>query len=113
MTDYKSTDYLISHMWHSIGKGPIWSFLEMEILRKIGEMLKKWKKKDFPYFDVLGHQKHLYAGRILKKSLQGSGDTPFYKEIKGPLGQFLLQPCTMSVKERKNKFPTQKLWYTS
>ncbi len=29
------------HMWHSIGKEPIWSFLEMEILRKIGEIVKK------------------------------------------------------------------------
>ncbi len=31
-------------MWNSIGKGPIWSFLEIKILRKIGEMVKKSKK---------------------------------------------------------------------
>ncbi len=31
-------------MWHSVGKGPIWSFLETEILRKIGEMVKKSEK---------------------------------------------------------------------
>ncbi len=48
----------ITHMWHSAGKGPIWSFLETEILRKVDEMVKKSKKKDFPYFEVLGHQKH-------------------------------------------------------
>ncbi len=34
---------LKKNMWHSIGKGPIWSFLETEILRKIGEMVKKSK----------------------------------------------------------------------
>ncbi len=28
-------------MWHSIGKRPIWAFLETEISRKIGEMVKK------------------------------------------------------------------------
>ncbi len=59
-------------MWHSVGEGAIWSLLEMEILRKIGEMVKKLKKNDFPYFLVLGHQKHPYVGRILKKSLRGS-----------------------------------------
>ncbi len=57
-------------MWHSVGKGLIWSFPETEILSKIGEMVKKLKKKDFPYFDVLGHQKHPYVGRILRKSLE-------------------------------------------
>ncbi len=31
-------------MQHSIGKGPTWSFLETEILRKIGEMVKTSKK---------------------------------------------------------------------
>ncbi len=31
-------------MWHSIGKGPIWSFLETEILRKIGEIVEESKK---------------------------------------------------------------------
>ncbi len=31
-------------MWHSIGKGPIWSFPETEILKKIDEMFKKLKK---------------------------------------------------------------------
>ncbi len=41
-------------MWHSVGKGPIWLFLETKILRKIGEMVKK-AKKDFPYFGTLGH----------------------------------------------------------
>ncbi len=34
-------------MWHSIGKGPIWSFLETEILRRIGEVEKKLKKMIF------------------------------------------------------------------
>ncbi len=32
------------YMWHFIGKGPIWSVLEKEILQKIGEMVKKLKK---------------------------------------------------------------------
>ncbi len=44
-------------MCHSEGKVHIWSFLETEILRKIGEMDKKFKK-NFPFFGVLGHQKH-------------------------------------------------------
>ncbi len=30
-----------------MGKEPIWSFLEMEILRKIDEMVKKSKKMIF------------------------------------------------------------------
>ncbi len=34
-------------MWHFIGKGPDWSVLETEILRKIGEMVKKLKKMIF------------------------------------------------------------------
>ncbi len=32
------------YMWHSKSKGPIWSLLETEILRKIGEIVKKSKK---------------------------------------------------------------------
>ncbi len=73
-------------MWHSVGKRPIWLFVETEILRKIGGMVKKSKKKnDFPYFGVLGHQKHPYVGRILKKSLQqGSIRAQFYMVIKDP-----------------------------
>ncbi len=35
----------VFYMWRSIGKGPIWSFLETEILREIGEMVEKSKKK--------------------------------------------------------------------
>ncbi len=31
-------------MWHFIGKGPIWSVLETEIWKKIGEMVKKLKR---------------------------------------------------------------------
>ncbi len=68
----------------------------------------KWSKNQknyFPYFDVLGHQKHPYVGRILKKSLQGSSQAQFYMAIKDPFGQFLLQPCTVSIKRGKNKFP--------
>ncbi len=42
--------FITVHMWHSGGKGPIWSFLEMEILRKIGKMVKKSKKKGFSLF---------------------------------------------------------------
>ncbi len=34
-------------MWHSVSEGPIWLFLETEILRKIGEMVKKSEKKIF------------------------------------------------------------------
>ncbi len=48
-------------MWHSVGKGRIWSFLETAILRKIDEIVKNLKKNDFPYFGVFGHQKHLYV----------------------------------------------------
>ncbi len=35
---------LVTYIWHSVGKGPIWLFLETEILRKIDEMVKKSKK---------------------------------------------------------------------
>ncbi len=31
--------HLYEYMWHSIGKGLIWSVLEMEILRKMDEMV--------------------------------------------------------------------------
>ncbi len=37
-------------MLHFIGKGPIWSVLQTEILRKIEEMVKKSKKKRFSSF---------------------------------------------------------------
>ncbi len=41
-------EYLqIYYLWHSVSKGPIWSFLETEILRKIGKMVKKSKKMIF------------------------------------------------------------------
>ncbi len=93
------------NMWRSVSKGPIWSFLETEILRKIDEMVKKLKKKDFPYFCVLSHQKHPYVSRILEKSLQGSIHAQFYMAIKDAVGQFLLQLCTVIVKRRKNKSP--------
>ncbi len=43
---------------HSIGKGSIWSFLEMEILRKIGEMVKK--KRFSLYWRVRAAETHLY-----------------------------------------------------
>ncbi len=39
-----------NHIWHSVGKGAIWSFLETEILRKTGEIVKKLKKKRFSLF---------------------------------------------------------------
>ncbi len=58
----------------------------------------KISKKNFPSFGVLGHQKHPYVGRILKKPLQGSIHALFYMAINGPFGRFLLQPCTGSVK---------------
>ncbi len=32
---------LYVYMWHSVGKGPIWSFLETAILRGMGEMCSK------------------------------------------------------------------------
>ncbi len=48
---------------------------------------------------MLGRQKHLYVGRKLKKLLQGSDRTQFYMAIKGPFRRFLLQPCTVSVKQ--------------
>ncbi len=47
-------------MRHSAGKGPIWSFLETKIQRKIREMVKK------PYFGMLGHQKSLCLQNIEK-----------------------------------------------
>ncbi len=52
-------------MWHFVGKGPIWSFLETEILKKIGEIVKK--KNDFPHFGVLGHQKHPISWQSTEK----------------------------------------------
>ncbi len=42
------------------------SFLETEILRKINKW-EKIEKNYFPYFCVLGHQKHPYVGRMLKR----------------------------------------------
>ncbi len=69
---------------------------------------QKLEKNDFPYFDVLRHQKHPYVSRIQKKSLQGSIHIQFYITITGPFGRSLLQPCTVSVKRRKNKFPTPR-----
>ncbi len=89
---------VLIHMWHSVGKGLIWSFLEAEILRKIGEMFKKLKEKSFPDFGMLGNQKRPYIGSKRKTSLQGSIQTQFYMAIKGPFGRFLLQLCTESVK---------------
>ncbi len=85
-------------MWHFIGIGPTWSVLETEIWRKIGEMVNKLKKKDFPYFGVLGQQKHSHIGSILKKSFQGSIHAQLYMAIKGPFGRFQLQPCTVNLK---------------
>ncbi len=95
-----------TYMWCSVVKGPIWLFLETERVRKTREMIKKWKKKGFSYFGVLGHQKHSYVGRILKKSHQDFIHVQFYMTIKGPFGRFLLQLCTVSINRHKNKFPT-------
>ncbi len=67
---------------------------------------QKIEKNDFPYFGVLGHQKNLYLGRKLKKSLQGSIHVQFYTAIKDPFGRFLLQLGTVSIQRHKNKFPT-------
>ncbi len=55
---------------------------------------------------MLCHQKHPYVVKILEKSLQGSLHAQLYMAIKGPFGRFLFQPCTVSIKRRKNKFPT-------
>ncbi len=44
--------------------------------------------KQFPYFGVLGRQKkHLYVGRILKKSLRGPICARFFTTTKDPFGQ--------------------------
>ncbi len=101
----KNIENIISNMWHSGDKGPIWSVLETEILKKICGIVKKLKKW-FPHFGMFGHQNHPYVDRILKKSLQGSIHPQFYMAIKGLFGRFLLQLCTESVKRCKNKFPT-------
>ncbi len=68
----------------------------MEILRKIGEMVKNPGKKLFLYFAMLGHQEHPYDGRILKKSLQGSIHAQFYMEIEDPFGR-LCYGCVQRV----------------
>ncbi len=68
-------------------------------------------KNDFPYFGVLGHEKHTYVGRILKKSLQSSIHSQFSVVIKGPFSQFLLQPCTVSTKQCRNKFSISRVAY--
>ncbi len=94
-----------AYMWHSVGKGPIWSVPETKILRKIDEMVKKFKKR-FSFFWLVRPLETPYVGRIPKKWLQCSIYAQFYMAIKGPFGQFLLQLCAMSVKRRKNKFPT-------
>ncbi len=85
-------------MWYSVGKGPIWSVLETEILREIGEKVKILQKNYLPYFGVLGHQKYPYVDRILKKSLPGSIHTQFYVVMKGQFDRLLLQLCTVSVR---------------
>ncbi len=51
-------------MWHSVGKGPIWSFLETEI-EKNSLNGQKIKKNCFSHFGVFGHQKHPHVGRML------------------------------------------------
>ncbi len=102
---WNSPHSIKAYMWHPVGKGPIWSFVETKILGKIGKTFKKSKKCDFSYFGVLRHQKHPYVGRILKKLLQGSIRAQFYMAINGPFDRFLLQASKVSVKRRKNKFP--------
>ncbi len=44
--------YSCLYLWHFIGKGPIWSVLETEILKKIREMVKKLKKIIFLIWSV-------------------------------------------------------------
>ncbi len=95
-----------SYMQHSVCKRPIWTFLETEIWRKIGEPVKKLQKIIFLILVCQATRNTHNVGRILKKSLQGSIHTQFYMAMKGPIGWFLLQLYTVSVKRRKNKFPT-------
>ncbi len=73
-------------MWHSVGKGLIWSFVETEILRKINKMVKKLKKKLFSLFWYVRPPEISHVGRILKKSLEGSIYAQFYMAIKSPFG---------------------------
>ncbi len=68
-------------------------------------MVKKQKKIIFLIL-VCQVIRNTHLGRILKKSLQGSIHAQFYMAVKGPVGRFLLQLCTVSVKPRKSKFPT-------
>ncbi len=64
--------------WHSIGKGPIWSFLEMEIWRKINEMVKKlW----IILACYAARNMYPYVGKILKKSLQDFSGVRVSKKI--------------------------------
>ncbi len=44
---------------------------------------QKMENNYFPYFGMLGLQKHFNVGRILKKSLQGSIHAQFYMTIRG------------------------------
>ncbi len=76
----------------------------------------KWsknRKNDFPYSDMLGHWKHLYFGRILKKSLQGS----FRSILRGNKGliwlisvAFVYSECTATQKQVPH---SQKGWHNN
>ncbi len=81
---------------------------------KIGEMVKKLEKNDFPYYGALGHQKHTYVGKILKKSLQGSIHTQFYMALKGSIWSISVAAVYSEHKATRKQVPhSQKRWFTS
>ncbi len=93
------------YMWHSVGEGPILSFLKMEMLRKIGEMVKKLKKMIFliwcvrpPETSLCWQNTEKVTPRLnLRSIIHGN---------RGFIWSISLQLCTVSVKRCKNKFPT-------
>ncbi len=94
------------------GKAAIWSFLEIEILRKIGKMVKKLKKL-FSLFWNVRPPGHPYVGRILKKSLQCSTYAQFHMAIKGPIWSISVAAEYSEHKATQKQVPhSQKVWHT-
>ncbi len=82
---------MILYMLHSVGKGPIWLFLEMETLRKIGEIVKKFKKKKrFSLFWCVMPLETPVYWQNTEKVTPRLFHAQFYMTIKGQFGRFLL-----------------------
>ncbi len=110
----KIYDFFKENMWHSVSKGPIWSFLETEILRKIGEMVKKTKKIIFHIFWHIEASETLLCWQNTEKATPRLYLCTILRGTKVPIWSISVTSCTVSVKQRKNKLPSPpKMWHTS